>query len=152
MCYLTRQQFAQPPSGGCVLKLEQNKQPATAKQAATFGWLCVETFSPFFRRKNELAATFGWLCVETSCCRCPMIAPIAAAFGRLCVETIKALLGFLVGERQPSSCGCVLKRPQLLYFLPTYPAAAFARLCVETIKIRLSPMYFTSCRLRAAVC
>ena len=36
------------------------------KQAATFGWLCVETtqINAFLQQKN--AATFGWLCVETA--------------------------------------------------------------------------------------
>ena len=142
----------QPPSCGCVLKHpEKLEHYRHLVQPPSHG--CVLKLNTSFK---------------------PILTGKAAAFGRLCVETIKALLGFLVGERQPSSCGCVLKRPQLLYFLPTYPAAAFARLCVETkiiflaansnsaatfgwlcvetIKIRLSPMYFTSCRLRAAVC
>ena len=33
----------QPPSGGCVLKLNGNSHEADHWQAATFGWLCVET-------------------------------------------------------------------------------------------------------------
>ena len=35
------------------------------RQAATFGWLCVETemFVVFYETAD--AATFGWLCVET---------------------------------------------------------------------------------------
>ena len=34
--------------------------------AATFGWLCVETFVVGFKQRGETAATFGWLCVETT--------------------------------------------------------------------------------------
>ena len=34
-------------------------------QAATFGWLCVETLKPTTWQKPHIAATFGWLCVET---------------------------------------------------------------------------------------
>ena len=34
--------------------------------AATFGWLCVETSNTPLRMLEKLAATFGWLCVETS--------------------------------------------------------------------------------------
>ena len=33
--------------------------------AATFGWLCVETFIDVIILKSYAAATFGWLCVET---------------------------------------------------------------------------------------
>ena len=33
----------QPPSGGCVLKLNNIISPYIALNAATFGWLCVET-------------------------------------------------------------------------------------------------------------
>ena len=34
----------QPPSGGCVLKRDKNGEMIQGdKNAATFGWLCVET-------------------------------------------------------------------------------------------------------------
>ena len=58
------------------------------KQAATFGWLCVETtqINAFLQQKN--AATFGWLCVET-------------AVGRQ---------GLMHLPGQPPSGGCVLKQ------------------------------------------
>ena len=56
-------------------------------EAATFGWLCVETaLNPIYIKTME-AATFGWLCVETS---------------------LPPLLGCGLGE-QPPSGGCVLK-------------------------------------------
>ena len=55
----------QPPSGGCVLKLNRLLITSYCGMAATFGWLCVETSE----RRNSIdvdhAATFGWLCVET---------------------------------------------------------------------------------------
>ena len=35
--------YLQPPSGGCVLKLLLSPCYAIDRQAATFGWLCVET-------------------------------------------------------------------------------------------------------------
>ena len=34
---------SQPPSGGCVLKLDKKVSKRTSSNAATFGWLCVET-------------------------------------------------------------------------------------------------------------
>ena len=37
----------QPPSGGCVLKLKNWRQGIKCRTAATFGWLCVETFDEF---------------------------------------------------------------------------------------------------------
>ena len=33
----------QPPSGGCVLKLTKVRLSKQIMEAATFGWLCVET-------------------------------------------------------------------------------------------------------------
>ena len=33
--------------------------------AATFGWLCVETYDKIKNKFGIDAATFGWLCVET---------------------------------------------------------------------------------------
>ena len=78
-------------------------------KAATFGWLCVETFSnagltnfdrqppsggcvlklcPQSNKCGKVpAATFGWLCVETFDSRSRRICAGAATFGWLCVET-----------------------------------------------------------------
>ena len=39
--------------------------PANNVVAATFGWLCVETYYFALLPKLATAATFGWLCVET---------------------------------------------------------------------------------------
>ncbi len=55
----------QPPSGGCVLKLSYRVKIRLVQFAATFGWLCVETFVLFLSCFLFAAATFGWLCVET---------------------------------------------------------------------------------------
>ena len=55
----------QPPSGGCVLKLTRLGVAGNHEEAATFGWLCVETSKPFVVDDVIFAATFGWLCVET---------------------------------------------------------------------------------------
>ena len=82
------QSIMQPPSGGCVLKQWVNRAEFNQQNAATFGWLCVETMR-FYEILLKLlgshlrvavcwnikhvdsyicarkAATFGWLCVET---------------------------------------------------------------------------------------
>ena len=57
--------YAQPPSGGCVLKQNDGTLQYDGSDPAAFGRLCVETVS------ND---AFGIIV-------CP------AAFGRLCVET-----------------------------------------------------------------
>ena len=56
----------QPPSGGCVLKHKWEMDYKTLLEAATFGWLCVETNVKNLFESNLGAATFGWLCVETT--------------------------------------------------------------------------------------
>ena len=55
----------QPPSGGCVLKHYKIDCDKLDELAATFGWLCVETYTRSGQGSAERAATFGWLCVET---------------------------------------------------------------------------------------
>ena len=55
----------QPPSGGCVLKRRVLRALCKIKNAATFGWLCVETINHIHAFREGNAATFGWLCVET---------------------------------------------------------------------------------------
>ena len=55
----------QPPSGGCVLKLHVEYNNPLIYLAATFGWLCVETYACHTSLTLRFAATFGWLCVET---------------------------------------------------------------------------------------
>ena len=59
----------QPPSGGCVLKHLTVDNGLRPLPAATFGWLCVETWYYETKAKAQHAATFGWLCVETAFAR-----------------------------------------------------------------------------------
>ena len=77
---------AQPPLGGCVLKLSPCHKFAHNKMPAAFRRLCVETSAQ----------------LQNRACRHP------AAFRRLCVETRITLV---VGgqESQPPLGGCVLK-------------------------------------------
>ena len=90
----------QPPSGGCVLKRFSVSQAPQYRNAATFGWLCVETSNHITVFVNLEAATFGWLCVETFYPPAPLARGVAAAtFGWLCVETIAAL-------KAAVSCSC----------------------------------------------
>ena len=84
---MLRWAFAQPPSGGCVLKHGKFWKVLPLNFPAAFGRLCVET--EYLRSGNlpKIPAAFGRLCVETIelTVRKTIIAP--AAFGRLCVET-----------------------------------------------------------------
>ena len=78
------------------------------------------------------AATFGWLCVETALVKSVPVPYYAATFGWLCVETTfnfaKVVLTW-----QPPSGGCVLKPTvRLLAVVSLILAATFGWLCVET--------------------
>ena len=77
--------------------------------AATFGWLCVETFFCGILFGTSYAATFGWLCVETLSNPVMGGRLLAATFGWLCVETVAYAL-YHAGIKQPPSGGCVLKQ------------------------------------------
>ena len=59
--------------------------------AATFGWLCVETTLWLSSMNKSMAATFGWLCVETISAGELYQVGEAATFGWLCVETHQLL-------------------------------------------------------------
>ena len=56
----------QPPSGGCVLKLERLGIGYVEIEAAAFGRLCVETKLKPATWGRLFAAAFGRLCVETN--------------------------------------------------------------------------------------
>ena len=56
---------AQPPSGGCVLKLVIGIAAVAAAFPAAFRRLCVETIKPVGRKLYEWPAAFRRLCVET---------------------------------------------------------------------------------------
>ena len=107
-------QNSQPPSGGCVLKLDVVPLKSFANEPAAFRRLCVETTLPVKQ---------------------PRVA-IPAAFRRLCVETSKRHLQ-IARMTQPPSGGCVLKQPIGWKQAKGKCPAAFRRLCVET-KCRIS--------------
>ena len=62
--------MAQPPSGGCVLKLLIICKMLVHLAPAAFGRLCVETHSSTSAPTGKTPAAFGRLCVETlhACC------------------------------------------------------------------------------------
>ena len=72
------------------MKLLPSKSKSNRSDAATFGWLCVETNRSIMFFYFNSAATFGWLCVETILDVILIITLKAATFGWLCVETIYA--------------------------------------------------------------
>ena len=120
----------QPPSGGCVLKHAGAIIIWQYDIAATFGWLCVETYKTGLYKLTEKAATFGWLCVETLFVEYKRCASNeAATFGWLCVETF-------IGEFDK--------------WLSI--AATFGWLCVETHIVGISYHKTNRSHLRVAVC
>ena len=98
----------------------------------------------------------------------------AAAFVRLCVETSDKKGDAEYGNKQPPSCGCVLKLnthicDNVAFYAAAFVrlcvetndtnalnqmlnAAAFGRLCVETRAMKSEPICNARSRLRAAVC
>ena len=100
---------AQPPSGGCVLKLGYELKAMPDGTPAAFRRLCVETMPP----AGQVSAA----------------AP--AAFRRLCVETRRSS-ATVCGSCQPPSGGCVLKQIRGFCRYRRRCPAAFRRLCVET--------------------
>ena len=58
-------QTCQPPSGGCVLKLQYQILAFPAFAPAAFGRLCVETQAEVVEVERLAPAAFGRLCVET---------------------------------------------------------------------------------------
>ena len=60
-----RDMVAQPPSGGCVLKLVKAAATAVVRAPAAFRRLCVETPSIRPRTTAFCPAAFRRLCVET---------------------------------------------------------------------------------------
>ena len=57
--------MAQPPSGGCVLKLALYRESKRTMLPAAFGRLCVETDGNASNILHLVPAAFGRLCVET---------------------------------------------------------------------------------------
>ena len=145
----------QPPSGGCVLKHFMAYYCTKRIDAATFGWLCVETtyhrvkhdwsssshlrvavcwnLDEFWKWLQGEAATFGWLCVETRTVMGNGLKAGAATFGWLCVETVHLL--DVVRHRCAATFGwlCVETWAKNLLRWP-WRAATFGWLCVETMQ------------------
>ena len=137
-CVLKRQSFPtatsylpQPPSGGCVLKLAQSLRipPCLFCQPPSGG--CV------LKHKQDIVlycikvpAAFRRLCVETLFFETESQNIVPAAFRRLCVET-----------RFSESGKC-----------PEPAPAAFRRLCVETAVFGSYGKLPITSRLQAAVC
>ena len=98
----------QPPSGGCVLKPMSRTVSELVAMPAAFGRLCVETgyLLAFFVQPNP--AAFRRLCVETGYLLAFFVQPNPAAFRRLCVETF-CIAPTTCPLSQPPSGGCVLK-------------------------------------------
>ncbi len=84
---ITKQAERQPPSGGCVLKLQTIHTGAWYHFAAAFGRLCVETISAGELYQVGEAAAFGRLCVETGEKLHHYTENGAATFRWLCVKT-----------------------------------------------------------------
>ena len=120
---------SQPPSGGCVLKLNEHAYSPRVTRPAAFRRLCVETGN---------SEHISYLCPP-------------AAFRRLCVETIFGLRP-AKATNQPPSGGCVLKHDKTCSHPCHHDPAAFRRLCVETFKTYLKSLKWSSSRLQAAVC
>ena len=120
---------SQPPSGGCVLKPPPPPPPPADELPAAFRRLCVETKKKSVVGFAPEPAAFRRLCVETNLVQnIPDVSP-PAAFRRLCVETIELDL-------------------MDAYGMP----AAFRRLCVETMQYKTRRYLLATSRLQAAVC
>ena len=100
---------AQPPSGGCVLKLRYCQQRPPLRLPAAFRRLCVETSAP---------------------------SPVSArgrqppSGGCVLKPALRAVQNLRLS--QPPSGGCVLKHTRTNRKQQKRPPAAFRRLCVET--------------------
>ena len=100
-------QHFQPPSGGCVLKQEENPQIIGPGAPAAFRRLCVETVAPFSFSQSFRPAAFRRLCVETNGVSSAHTGADPAAFRRLCVETRRTCQSwrrFLSSRLQAAVC------------------------------------------------
>ena len=119
--------LVQPPSGGCVLKLQCESHSGHIGWAAAFGRLCVETFDLEPVDKKGVQPPSGG-----------------------CVLKLILKIIVILKDFQPPSGGCVLK-PENATGMAMDCTAAFGRLCVETGS-RAAFIGAGCSRLRAAVC
>ena len=79
--------------------------------------------------RGNQAATFGWLCVETGQLRASSWVMSAATFGWLCVETERALAAGGMEGAQPPSGGCVLKLSETERLINVYRSHLRVAVC-----------------------
>ena len=122
----------QPPSGGCVLKPRCHwyRSCYGSRQPPSGGCVLKQKYKPLLLTKHN-AATFGWLCVETEEEIQSMNEPKQPPSGGCVLKLFKSNY-FEWAKLQPPSGGCVLKPRWHLGYVPHTVAAAFGRLCVET--------------------
>ena len=123
-------------------------------EAATFGWLCVETVTTkIFVRKLKTQPPSGGCVLKQSCGHqetahkpqppsggCVLkqhlhtrkIFTLAQPPSGGCVLKHHLIICAVVSEKQPPSGGCVLKRFGVVLVKRLYLAATFGWLCVET--------------------
>ena len=121
----------QPPSGGCVLKLNTSGIGAVAIGTAAFGRLCVETtFSSIMIYSQEQPPSGGCVLKQGfgNTCKPQKAQPPSGG----CVLKLTTENTSLSAKAQPPSGGCVLKRFNKLLVKLLLDPAAFRRLCVET--------------------
>ena len=141
----------QPPSGGCVLKLQGGSINFCYGVPAAFGRLCVETMNFNEQDGFTVQPPSGGCVLKQQGINPAKDRAEPAAFGRLCVETINhKVTDFL---QNPAAFGrlCVETGNGAAYVADNKPAA-FGRLCVETSPDYFKLANFKASRLRAAVC
>ena len=84
-----RRRQAQPPSGGCVLKLALVMVSGLYNFQPPSGGCVLKPINTNDVAIRVASAAFGRLCVETICFGKPCDELYSAAFGRLCVETLR---------------------------------------------------------------
>ena len=120
---------AQPPSGGCVLKLNRSAYNTRLKIQPPSGGCVLKLILSTVVLLHGSQPPSGGCVLKLDEPKDGKVPPVPAAFGRLCVET----------------------RPPALRAGHLHPAA-FGRLCVETVRQKLQLLQQPASRLRAAVC
>ena len=158
------QQLKQPPSRGCVLKLQILKKLKITAVAAAFARLCVETvlntIAPLLCPCSRLRAAVCWnidpilwmvrngssRLRAAVCWNSPLLDLITHFLGsRLRAAVCWNIVLFNTNinpKLQPPSRGCVLKRRLPNIRVQNQAAAAFARLCVETLPEMQQAIYW----------
>ena len=141
----------QPPSGGCVLKLEVFSTIIRLPLQPPSGGCVLKPFIPHKSSLKSCPAAFGRLRVETFLKLVQLPEPYQPPSGG-CVLKHHALRAFQALHLQPPSGGCVLKPHEKQQELESSHPAAFGRLRVETAFWVSLVFPKRSSRLRAAAC